>query len=89
MELEELRAYLKDEEESDEVLLSLQKAAEEYLENAGIPPMYDKELYKLAIKLLVGNWSENRLPTVSGNQEAMEYSLKRIMLQMQTGSENW
>lgn len=89
MELEELRAYLKDEEESDEVLLSLQKAAEEYLENAGIPPMYDKELYKLAIKLLVGNWSENRLPEASGSYQAIDYSLKRIILQMQTGGENW
>ncbi len=61
MELDELKEFLRI-DGTDEITLitGLQIAAEEYLTNAGIKKDYSKELYKLAIKLLVANWYENR-----------------------------
>lgn len=81
MELEELKLFLKvDSEDEDVLVTSLQLAAEEYLANAGITKDYLKELYKLAIKLLVGHWFENR--EVIGKADKLAFSLSSMIIQL-------
>lgn len=82
MELQEIKDYLRvDSEEENEMLLALQKAAEDYLLNAGITIDYKKELYKLAIKLLISHWYENR--TIIGKADKLSFSLDAIIMQLQ------
>ena len=81
MNLEELKLFLRvDVIEEDPLLQGLQLAAEEYLLNAGILKNYTKELYKLAIKLLVGHWFENR--EVVGKADKLAFSLDTMILQL-------
>lgn len=83
MEIEELKLYLKvDDSEDDELILALQKSAEEYLENAGISKDYSRELYKLAVKLLISNWYENRTVESSKSATKLSYSLDNIITQL-------
>ena len=81
MELEELKLFLKVDSEDDDILIgSLQLAAEEYMDNAGITKNYLKELYKLSIKLLVGHWYENR--EVIGKADKLAFSLGSMIIQL-------
>lgn len=87
MELNELKLYLRvDGDEDDSVLADLKKAAEEYLSNAGVAKNYDKELYKLAIKLLVSHWYENR--AIVGKADKLAFSLDSIILQLKYTQED-
>ncbi|EPR12317.1 head-tail connector protein [Ruminiclostridium papyrosolvens] len=82
--LVEAKKYLKgDESDTSEDLdiLSLITAAEEYLKNAGCKLPEGNELAKLAIKLLVVHWHENREPI--GKADKLQYSLSNIILQLQ------
>lgn len=85
MELDEIKLYLRlDTDDEDELLKSFQLSAEEYLANAGVIKDYEKNLYKLAIKLLISNWYENRIPVLSGSiSKKIEYSLQNIITQLQ------
>ena len=76
MGLDEIKLYLRiDTDDEDELLSSLQLSAEEYLLNAGIEKDYEKQLYKLAVKLLISNWYENRNPVLTGSiSKKLEYS---------------
>lgn len=81
MEIEELKLFLRiDGAEEDALIQGLQLASEEYLLNAGITKDYSKKLYKLAIKLLVGHWYENR--NIVGKADKIAFSLDSIILQL-------
>ncbi|CAI3699711.1 conserved hypothetical protein [Clostridium neonatale] len=84
MGLDEIKLYLRiDTDDEDELLSSLQLSAEEYLLNAGIEKDYEKQLYKLAVKLLISNWYENRNPVLTGSiSKKLEYSLQHIIAQL-------
>lgn len=81
--LEEAKEYLKIEhDEEDTLVQSLIIAAENYIKNAtGIEFDDTNELAKLAIKLLVVNWYENReINTDKANKLA--FSLDVILTQL-------
>lgn len=83
MTLDELKLYLGiDGTDEDTLLNSLQLSAEEYMTNAGIVKNYNKELYKLAIKILVSNWHENRLAQGEKTSAKMLFSLDAIVTQL-------
>ncbi|WP_024833828.1 head-tail connector protein [Ruminiclostridium josui] len=82
--LEEAKKYLKadvDDTSEDQDIESLISAAEEYLKNAGCKLPEGNELAKLAIKLLVVHWHENREPI--GKADKLQYSLSNIIFQLQ------
>lgn len=84
MNLEDLKLFLRiDDDEEDTLIEGLQIGAEEYLTNAGIKKDYSKELYKLAIKILVSHWYENRnIETVSKNVSKIAFGLDTILIQL-------
>lgn len=84
MELEELKLFLRiDDNEEDIIIQALQLSAEEYLTNAGINKDYTKELYKLAIKILVSHWYENRaVETIGKNVSKIAFGLDTILIQL-------
>lgn len=84
MDLEELKLFLKiDYDEEDNLIQGLQLSAEEYLTNAGIIKDYSKELYKLAIKILISHWYENRsVETIGKNVSKIAFGLDTILLQL-------
>ena len=83
MELDELKLYLRvDIEDDDTLIAALQKSAEVYLENAGVIKDYSKELYKLAIKLLVSHWYENRDVQSEKAAAKLSFSLDTIITQL-------
>lgn len=84
MNIEEIKLYLRvDGTEEDEFILGLQLAAEEYLGNAGVIKNYAKALYKLAIKILIANWYENRtIETTGVNFYKVSFSLDTIITQL-------
>lgn len=90
MNLEELKLFLRiDDNEEDVLIQALQLSAEEYLTNTGITKNYTKELYKLAIKILVSHWYENRsIETVGKNITKIAFSLDTIILQLKYTQSN-
>lgn len=81
MNVDELKLYLRiDGTEEDILIQGLQLAAEEYMTNAGVNKDYTKELYKLAIKLLVSHWYENR--SIVGKADKLAFSLDTMILQL-------
>lgn len=84
MDLEELKLFLRiDGEEEDYLIEGLKIGAEEYLTNVGINKDYNKELYKLAIKILVTHWYENRaVETVGKNVSKIAFGLDTIIVQL-------
>lgn len=84
MDLEELKLFLRIDGEEDDILIAgLQLAAEEYLINAGIKRDYTKELYKLAIKILISHWYENRhVENVGKYVSKISFGLDTIIVQL-------
>ncbi len=85
MEKEELKLYLRvDGSEEDSLITALQMSAEEYLTKEGINKDYTKELYKLAIKLLVAQWYEYRAVVLFENNcmHQLPYNLDAIITQL-------
>ena len=84
MNLGDLKFFLIiDHDEEDELINGLQLSAEEYLTNAGINKDYSKELYKLAIKILVSHWYENRfVENVGKNVTKIAFGLDTILIQL-------
>lgn len=84
MDLEELKLFLRiDGEEEDTLIEGLKLGAEEYLKNAGITKDYNKELYKLSIRILVSHWYENRsVETVGKNVSKIAFGLETIITQL-------
>lgn len=84
MDLEELKLFLRvDGEEENSLIEGLKIGAEEYLTNAGIQKDYSNELYKLAIKILVIHWYENRaVETIGKNVSKIAFGLDTILVQL-------
>ena len=84
MNLEDLKLFLRvDGNEEDSLIKSLQAAAEEYLTDAGIMKNYNKEKYKLAVKILVNHWYENRaVETIGKNVSKVAFGLDTILIQL-------
>lgn len=81
MNLDDLKLFLRIDGADEDILIqSLQLAAEEYMGNAGVNKDYSRELYKLAIKMLVGHWYENR--SVIGKADKLNFSLDTIITQL-------
>jgi uncharacterized phage protein (predicted DNA packaging) len=83
MEMAELKEYLRVDSDDEDVLITgLQKAAEEYLTNAGVNIDYTKELYKLAVKVLVNHWYDNRMINTDKPVGNLSYSLSAMINQL-------
>lgn len=79
--LEEIKEYLRvDGEYQDTEIQDLINAAEAYLTNAGIAVDEMNELYKLAVKMLVSHWYENRQPI--GKADKLAFGLESIISQL-------
>lgn len=82
--LEEAKKYLRigaDDFADDQELETLVLASEAYLTNAGCKLDEGNELAKLAVKILIVHWNENR--EIIGKNEKLPYSLSNIILQLQ------
>lgn len=81
MELEELKLYIRaDDDIEDDLIRGLQIAAEEYLINADIAKNYTSELYKLAIKMLVNHWYDNR--ALIGTEQQVPLMFQNVKMQL-------
>lgn len=81
MNVQDIKLYLKvDHDDEDSFILSLQKAAEDYLYNAGCIKNYDNELYKHAIRILIAHWYDNR--GLIGSTDLIKCSLESIIYQL-------
>lgn len=81
LNLGEAKKYLRvDYEDEDEDIQSLLDAAEKYLINAGCTLNVDDEEAKLAIKMLVVHWYENREPI--GTASKLAYGLQSLIAQL-------
>ena len=79
--LEEIKNYMRiDEDYDDNLINSLIEAANIYMVNAG-DKNFENDLYKLAIKMLVLHWYENR--EVIGEAKKLAFSLDNIITQLQ------
>ena len=79
--LEEIKNYMRiDEDYDDSLINSLIEAANLYMLNAGVKNT-ENDLYKLAIKMLVLHWYENR--EVIGEAKKLAFSLDNIITQLQ------
>lgn len=88
-EIEELKEYIRiDGNEEDDILSSFLKSAKQYLLNAGVKEDTENSLYKLAIKMLVCKWYENRntIDPTSGNTQA--FALNSIITQLKCSQVN-
>ena len=82
--LEEIKNYMKiDEDYDDNLINSLIEAANIYMVNAGVKN-FENDLYKLAIKMLVLHWYENRDIVLIGSiSKNLEFTMKNIITQLQ------
>ena len=79
--LEEIKNYMRiDEDYEDSLINSLIESANIYLLNAGVQN-FENDLYKLAVKMLVLHWYENR--EVIGEAKKLAFSLDNIITQLQ------
>lgn len=84
MDIEDIKSYSKiDDNTEDGDIQDFKLAAEMYLQNAGVMEDYNNPLYRLAIKILVNHWHENRSPETIGKQVAkVSFSLDAIITQL-------
>ena len=82
--LEEIKNYMRiDEDYDDNLINSLIEAANLYMVNAGVKN-FENNLYKLAIKMLVLHWYENRDIVLIGSiSKNLEFTMKNIITQLQ------
>ena len=79
--LEEIKNYMRiDDDVEDNLINSLIETANLYMINAGVKN-FENDLYKLAIKMLVLHWYENR--EVIGEAKKLAFSLDNIITQLQ------
>ena len=78
MDLNEVKLYLRlDTDDEDELIFELISAAEMYLESSGITPDYTNPQYKLAVKMIVAEYYDDR--TLNGTMGIM---FKSIIVQL-------
>ena len=79
MDIEEIKLFLRvDGTDEDLTIAGLQIAAENYIGGAGVIKDYSNDLYKLAVKLLMAHWYENR--EVVGKADKLAFSLGDIII---------
>ena len=79
--LQEIKEYMRIDEDYEDLLIqTLITSAETYLSNAGAMADYENSLYKLAVKMIVLHWYENR--EVIGDAKKLSYSLDSIITQL-------
>lgn len=81
--IDKVLEFAKLDDDSIDEISDLISAANIYMTNAGIPNtenMKNNELYKLAIKVLVTHWHENREPI--GKADKLAYSLDSMIAQL-------
>ncbi|MDE8676457.1 head-tail connector protein [Priestia aryabhattai] len=86
IELEEAVQYLRYElddmeEEQKQEIQAFIVAAHIYLKNSGCVLKADDEMAKLAIKMLIVHWDENREPI--GETKKLAYGLQSLIIQLQ------
>ncbi len=80
--LEKVKEYLRVTDDDDNTQIEdLISAAKVYLKNAGAIEDETNTLYVLAIKILVTQWYDNRLP-VGEITDEMAFSLRHILMQL-------
>ncbi|OUZ05857.1 DNA-packaging protein, partial [Aeromicrobium sp. PE09-221] len=81
--LEEAKKYLRvDGDEDDDLIASFIEAAEIYIKNATSKNVdLRSELAKLAARILIAHWHENR--EAVGKAEQLAFSLQSILIQLQ------
>ncbi len=81
--LEEIKNYMRiDEDYDDSLINSLIESANIYMVNAGVKN-FENDLYKLAIKMLVLHWYENRdIVLVGSISKNLEFTMKNIITQL-------
>ncbi|PHG55647.1 head-tail connector protein [Bacillus toyonensis] len=81
--VEEAKKYLRvDGDEEDDLITSFVEAAEIYIKNATSKHVDVKsELAKLAARILIAHWHENR--EAVGKAEQLAFSLQSILVQLQ------
>ncbi|WP_206774426.1 head-tail connector protein, partial [Bacillus cereus] len=76
--VEEAKKYLRvDGDEEDDLITSFVEAAEIYIKNVDLK----SELAKLAARILIAHWHENR--EAVGKAEQLAFSLQSIFVQLQ------
>lgn len=83
LKLEEAKEYLRvDGNEEDMLITSLITAAEQYIKNSTSKDVnLNDELAKLAARILIAHWYENREPV--GKTGKLSFSLQSILIQLQ------
>ena len=80
--LEEIAEYAKI-DQTEEDVQSYIDASEMYLLNAGVAKDETNAIYKLAVKMLVTHWHDNRNAVAIGTiSKSLEYSLQSIITQL-------
>ncbi|MDD0821560.1 head-tail connector protein [Bacillus cereus] len=81
--LEEAKKYLRvDGDEEDDLITSFVIAAEQYIKNSTSKNVnLNDELAKLAARILIAHWYENREPV--GKTGKLSFSLQSILIQLQ------
>ncbi|PHG55566.1 head-tail connector protein [Bacillus toyonensis] len=81
--LEEAKKYLRvDGDEEDDLITSFVEAAEIYIKNATSKHVdLNSELAKLAARILIAHWHENR--EAVGKAAQLAFSLQSILVQLQ------
>lgn len=82
LEVDELKVYLREDSTDADVLsliVSMQLGAEIFLANAGVNKDYANDLYKLAIRMLVTHWYDNRVQFAIGKVEKIAFTLDSII----------
>ncbi|HEQ3553585.1 head-tail connector protein [Bacillus subtilis] len=81
VELKEMKEWLRvDGDEEDNLVSSLISAAVKHLEKSGVKDT-ENELYKLAVKMLVDEWYQNRGASGEGKNK-LSYSVQSMILQL-------
>ncbi len=79
---DDVKDYLRSDGTDDDIQVEeLILAADTYLVNAGATKDHANSLYKLALKILVTQWYENRVPVGEVTSE-MAFSLRHILTQL-------
>lgn len=81
--LDEVKGYIRSEDEDDALVTTLIEAAEEYLSGAGCEPgVAPESLYKLAVKGIVLHWYENRNSTEKESPSDFEGGIRLVINQL-------
>lgn len=89
MDIEFVKKYLRvDFSDDDEFILLLMQVAEEYIINAVGYYNEDIAIMRLLMLVIISNLYEKRQMTVDKSNDKLMYTIRSMILQLQTGEEN-